>query len=54
MCVVGKCPSAKLALTNKIYLNPADVEALDALRKRAPKDPTKKYVKVKDFIFTYE
>ena len=51
---VGKCPSSKLALTNKIYFHPADFAEFDALRARKAKDSAQQFVKVKDFIFTYE
>ena len=51
---VGKCPSAKLALTNKVYFHPDDFAAMDALRKKPPTEETKRYVKIGDFIFIYE
>jgi vesicle-fusing ATPase len=51
---VTKCPSAKLSLTNKVYMNASDMAAFDQLRKKAVSDETKRYVKVKELIFTYE
>eukprot|EP00019_Armaparvus_languidus_P008564 CAMPEP_0168600342 /NCGR_PEP_ID=MMETSP0420-20121227/12715_1 /TAXON_ID=498008 /ORGANISM="Pessonella sp." /LENGTH=777 /DNA_ID=CAMNT_0008638391 /DNA_START=200 /DNA_END=2533 /DNA_ORIENTATION=+ len=51
---VSKCTKASLALTNKVFFNPADFEAMDGLRKKKLKDSSQRYVKIEHLIFTYD
>jgi hypothetical protein len=37
-----------------VFFHPDDFDAMDALRKRKPKESTQRYVKINQFIFTYE
>jgi hypothetical protein len=51
-CDECMCASDALALTNKVYMSPADCDAFDSLRKKG-KDQSR-YVQIKEFIYTYE